>query len=220
MALLKLEKVWYRYPGSRDYVLKNISLEFSGSRVYVVTGPNGAGKSTLLLVAAGLLKPCRGSVYYMGKPLHELIPGIRREFGLLFQNPETMLFNPIVYDEIAYALRQIYSDHRVVDRFVRESLDKVGLDPSILERPTHMLSYGEKKLVALASIIAYRPRILLLDEPYTSLSIDYTHRINELIKRFRDNGCLVIIVSHDIGYVEELYDHIIYMEKGSIKEFE
>lgn len=216
MSLIRMENVWFKYPGSSNYALKNINIEFNKSRVYLVTGPNGAGKTTLLLVAAGLLKPSKGTVYFMDKPIHEQIPSIRRYIGLLFQNPEIMLFNPTVYDEIAYTLRQIYNDQEVINEIIDKTLNTLGIDHSLLKKPTHMLSYGEKKLVALASIIAYNPILLLLDEPYTNISIKYINKINEIITRYKREGKTVVIVSHDMIYCRDMVDQVIYMNNGEI----
>jgi len=216
MSLIRIENVWFKYPGSSDYALKNINIEFNKSRVYLVTGPNGAGKTTLLLVTAGLLKPSKGTVYFMDKPIHVQVPGVRRYIGLLFQNPEIMLFNPTVYDEIAYTLRQIYSDQEVIDEIIDKTLNTLEIDYSLLKRPTHMLSYGEKKLIALASIIAYNPILLLLDEPYTNLSIKYINKINEIITKYKREGKTIVIVSHDMIYCRDIVDQVIYMNNGEI----
>ena len=216
MSLIRIENVWFKYPGSSDYALKNINIEFNKSRVYLVTGPNGAGKTTLLLVTAGLLKPSKGTVYFMDKPIHVQVPGVRRYIGLLFQNPEIMLFNPTVYDEIAYTLRQIYSDQEVIDEIIDKTLNTLEIDYSLLKRPTHMLSYGEKKLIALASIIAYNPILLLLDEPYTNLSIKYINKINEIITKYKREGKTIVIVSHDMMYCRDIVDQVIYMNNGEI----
>jgi len=216
MSLVKLVEVWYRYPGSNNYALKNINIELNRSKIYLVTGPNGAGKTTLLLVMAGLLKPTRGSVYFNNELIHKQVPSVRRYIGLLFQNPETMLFNPTVYDEIAYALRQIHRDHKIIDNIINNVFTELEIDRGLLEKPTHMLSYGEKKLVALASIIAYNPTLLLLDEPYTNLSKKYIDKINELITRYREEGRTIVIVSHDTTYCRFIVDQTFYMDSGKI----
>ena len=216
MSLVKLVNVWYRYPGSKEYALKNINIELNRSKIYLVTGPNGAGKTTLLLVMAGLLKPTRGSVYFNNELIHIQVPSVRRYIGLLFQNPETMLFNPTVYDEIAYALRQIHRDHKIIDNIINNVFTELEIDRGLLEKPTHMLSYGEKKLVALASIIVYNPTLLLLDEPYTNLSKKYIDKINELITRYREEGRTIVIVSHDTTYCRYIVDQTFYMDSGKI----
>ena len=218
MPLLELQGVWYKYPGSPDYALRDVSLVVEEAKVYVVAGPNGAGKTTLLLVMAGLLEPERGRVLFRGKPLKEQLPGARRHIGLLFQNPEHMLFNPVVYDEIAYVPRQLYTSEEYVRRAVEEAAEMVGLKHELLMRPTHMLSYGEKKLVALASILSYKPRLLLLDEPYTNLSRDYVEKINNIIRRHVEEGDSAVIVCHEcLDSIRGLHVERLYMESGRIR---
>ncbi len=216
MALLKLVNIWYKYPGTDQYALKNIDLELYRGKTYLVTGPNGAGKSTLLMIMAGLLKPVKGQVLFRDKPLDEQIPSIRRFFGLLFQNPEDMLFNPRVYDEIAFALRQLLRDEEEVREKILGIIGELGIPQNILDKPVHMLSYGEKKLVALASILVYDPLIILLDEPYTNLADKYIEKINKYVLRARENGKTIVIASHRYYVDKELFDEEIYIEKGEI----
>lgn len=218
MPLLELQGVWYRYPGALDYALKDVSLVVEEGHAYIVAGPNGAGKTTLLLVMAGLLEPEKGRVLFGGKPLEEQLPGARRHIGLLFQNPEYMLFNPVVYDEIAYVPRQLYASEEDVRRAVEEAFKIVGLKHELLTRPPYMLSYGEKKLVALASILSYKPRLLLLDEPYTNLSRDYVGKINNIIRRHVEEGGSAVIVCHEcLDSIRGVPVERLYMESGRIR---
>jgi cobalt/nickel transport system ATP-binding protein len=218
MPLLELQGVWYKYPGAPDYALRDVSLVVGEGQAYIVAGPNGAGKTTLLLVMAGLLEPERGEVLFKGRPLKEQLPGARRHIGLLFQNPEHMLFNPVVYDEIAYVPRQLYASEEDVRRAVEEAAEMVGLKHELLNRPTHMLSYGEKKLVALASILSYKPQLILLDEPYTNLSQEYVGKINSIISRHISDGGSAVIVCHEcVGNALGVDASVLYMESGRIK---
>ncbi len=216
MVSLKLVDVWFKYPSSTDYVLKDINLEFKSGETYLVTGANGAGKSTLLLVSSGLLEPCRGDVYFNGEPIRDQVPHVRKYIGILFQNPETMLFNPIVYDEIAFALRQLYSDEEFIRKRVVETISSIGLSENILEKPIHSLSYGFKKLVAIASILSYKPKVLLLDEPHTNLSREYIEKLLSIVNSYRSNGCIVVIASHETDLYRKHTDHVIVLENGTI----
>ncbi len=216
MPLIKLENIWFRYPGGKDYVLKNINLSFNKGRTYLITGPNGAGKSTLLMIIAGLLTPSKGRVLFREKPLVKQLPEARRYIGILFQNPEHMLFNPTVYDEIAYVLRQLFRDEAFIRKKVCESLKLLGMDKRLLNRPIHSLSYGEQKLVAIASIISYDPEILLLDEPFTNLSWNFVKRINTIIDMYRGMNKTIIIVSHKHELRYRDVDEIIVLSRGKI----
>lgn len=216
MEVIKLVNIWYKYPGANDYALKNINLVFEDSKIYFINGPNGAGKTTLLLIIAGLIEPVRGEVIFRGKPLKQQLPIARRYFGLLFQNPEHMLFNPTVYDEIAYVLRQLISDEEEIRERVHETIKCLGLEKTILNKYTYMLSYGEKKLVALAAILSYEPDILLLDEPFTNLSLKYLDKIKKIISNYKRNGKTVIVAGHEQEFQHEEIDEIILLENGEV----
>ncbi len=191
---LILRDVWFRYPGG-EWVLRGVSAEFVSGRTYVIEGLNGAGKTTLLLVMAGLLEPEKGEVLLDGEPVAGDKPSIRRRFGILFQSPDYMLFNPTVYEEIAYGPRQLMRDSDKLKRAVLSALKAVGLPERYLSRPTHALSYGEKKLVALASIISYGPDILLLDEPCSNLSPAFIEHVCSIVSEVVGGGGLTIITT-------------------------
>ncbi|MEZ0289471.1 MAG: ABC transporter ATP-binding protein, partial [Sulfolobales archaeon] len=211
--------VWYRYPGVSEYALESINLSFSSGKVYLVTGPNGSGKSTLLQVAAGLIRPVRGDVLLDNSSIFSM-RSVRRLFGVLFQDPELMLFNPTVYDEITYSLRQIVRDESLIREKIREWLDFFSLDESILNKPTHALSYGYKKIIALISILVYEPKIVLLDEPHTNLSKYFIKRIIELIRVLRENNSIVIIASHSRSIYRDKIDSMIKLDQGRVKKIE
>jgi len=216
--LLELLDVWFSYPGMNNFVLRGVSLRTFEKSVIGIIGENGVGKTTLLHIMAGLLPPTKGTVLFMGKPLSQQLPKARRHIGLLFQNPEFMLFNPSVKDEVSYTPRQICSDLKTVSRKVNDSIKKVGLPPSILDRQTYTLSYGEKKLVALASIISYEPKLLLLDEPFSSLSRNYVSLIKNLVKKHKKTGGIAIITSLNSSELKDIADNIYILEKGVLKE--
>ena len=215
-TLLEAKKIWYKYPGMDQWVLKNLDIVLEKHKVILVTGPNGSGKTTLILILAGLLEPQKGEVLLHGKPLKEQLPGARRYIGVLFQNPETMLFNPIVYDEIAFAPRQVFHDEEVVEKKIHSVLEQLGLNKEYLDRHTFKLSYGEKKLIAIASIISYDPEVLLLDEPLTNLSRRYRDKILELIRNWRKQGKAILIASHDIEEYMDIYDKCYILESGRL----
>jgi len=191
---LTLRDVWFRYPGG-EWVLRGVTAEFVGGNAYIIEGPNGAGKTTLLLIMAGLLEPEKGEVLLDGEPVTGDKPSIRRRFGILFQSPDYMLFNPTVYEEIAYGPRQLLRSREEVDKAVRSAAKAVGLPPTYLGRPTHALSYGEKKMVALASIISYGPDVLLLDEPCSNLSPAYVERVCSVVNELVGRGGLAVITT-------------------------
>lgn len=191
---LVLRDIWFRYPGG-EWVLRGVSAEFVGGEAHVIEGVNGSGKTTLLLVMAGLLRPQRGEVLLDGEHVSGGGAPIRRRFGLLFQSPDYMLFNPTVYEEVAYGPRQLMSDRGRVREAVYSALRAVGLPEDYLGRPTHALSYGEKKLVALASIISYGPDVLLLDEPCSNLSPARVRRVCSIVDDVVEGGGIAVLTT-------------------------
>lgn len=214
MVSLSMRGVWFSYDGS-SYVLRNASLDATGGEVVAITGPTGSGKTTTLLILAGLLKPERGEVLLDGSPVEDR-PEIRRRIGILFQDPDDQLFNPRVYDEIAYALRTLgMSEREVADRVNLVSRD-LGLS-SLLDRPVHKLSVGQKRLVALASILVYEPDVLLLDEPTANLDHRGVGYIRDLILRYRDSGRVVVVATHDFDLLLTSADRICLMRGGGLE---
>lgn len=214
---LFLNNVYYRYPGSDDYALKGLSYTFMEGKTYLITGPNGAGKTTLLLVSSGLLKPSQGDVLLDGVSIYGN-EEYRKLFGVLFQNPDLMLFNPTVYDEITYSIRQICSDPKKIDREVDRWLKFFELNKNMLGRNTHTLSYGYKKVIALISIIIYRPRILMLDEPHTNLAKKYLKKIREVILENSRSGGINVVASHSVTLYKDIADYMVILNNGMIKK--
>lgn len=213
--MLRLSGVWFRYPGSDSYALRGLSMEARRGELLVLAGPNGSGKTTALLVAAGLLEPERGEVLLDGRPLREQLPRARRRIGLLFQNPDYMLFNPTVYDEIAFVPRQLYGEAEV-SKMVEAAARRVGLPPELLKRPVHALSHGEKKLVALASVISYGPELLLLDEPLAGLSRSRREAVLGLIGGEVAAGRAVVVATHEPEHFEGLGPgRVLFLRRGA-----
>ncbi|MCS7112188.1 MAG: energy-coupling factor ABC transporter ATP-binding protein [Ignisphaera sp.] len=214
---LSTKNLYYKYPGASHYALRDITYKFIEGKTYLITGPNGAGKTTLLLILSGLLKPTQGEVLLDGTPIHgkELY---RRFFGVLFQNPDLMLFNPTVYDEIIYSVRQICNDFRRINEDVDKWLNFFELDRSILDRQTHTLSYGYKKIVALISILIYEPKILILDEPHTNLSKKYIKKIKDIIAMNASKNGINVIASHSLTIYRDTADCVIVLNNGMIRK--
>ncbi len=183
-------------------MFRGLSWVFTSGHLYVIYGDNGDGKTTLLKILAGLLKPEKGTILLDGEDIYSNPRRYRRYIGLLFQNPEAMLFNPTVFDEIAFTPRQIYNEEKVrlvVERVVQ----RIGLDMELLGIPPQRLSYGLKKLVALASILSYDPDIILLDEPFTNLSEKYRRRVSMIIDELIAGDKLVIIATHEVDRIKQ-----------------
>ncbi|UCE29357.1 MAG: ABC transporter ATP-binding protein [Candidatus Bathyarchaeota archaeon] len=214
-SLLTVKNIHFRYPGNVQ-VLNGASFSAERGEVVAIIGSNGSGKTTLLLIAAGLLDPQNGLVLLGEKPLREQLPEARKKIGLVFQDPNDQLFNPTVYDEIAFTLRQLLSSEEEVERKVRQVAQKLKLG-NLLARPPFKLSMGEKRRVTLASVLAYDPDILLLDEPTANLSVKYVEETEQVIMNAKNAGKAVVIASHDVEFVANVSDRVYIINEGSMQ---
>lgn len=214
-GILTCSDVWFRYSDG-TIALRGISLTVYEGEILAILGPNGAGKSTLLLILAGLLKPWRGFVYYRGKRLRGDDPLIRRSIGMVFQNPDDQLFCPTVFDDLAFSLRQLGLPEDEIKRRVKEAALLVGVS-HLLHKPPYRLSFGEKKRIALASILIYDPEILILDEPTSSMSPRFIFQIKEILEERRGIGRTHILATQDVEFAYELADRIVIIIEGKLR---
>jgi cobalt/nickel transport system ATP-binding protein len=195
-----------------NYALDNISFSVDKNEKLAVIGANGAGKSTLLLHFNGLLMQ-KGKVFIGGMEINKNnFREIRKKVGLLFQNPDDMLFCPTVFEDVAFGPLNLEIPESSVKERVYEALEFVNLRGYENLSPHH-LSYGEKKRIALAAIFAMKPDILALDEPTTNLDPKSRKKLFEILKSF--NGTL-IISTHDMETVLALCEKTIVLKKGKI----
>ena len=213
---IEAKNIWFRYPGSIEYVLLDVSLRADSGNVTTLLGPNGCGKTTLLYILSGLLNPDKGTVLIDGEELKNLMPGFKSKIGFLFQNPDDQLFNPTVYDEISFTPSQINGLKEKLDMVVDETIKRVGLDKSILVKSPFKLSLGEKQLVAIASTIAHNPEIIFLDEPTSNLSPKMVTKVMSIIKKLKVSNKVIIIATHDVEFAALISDKIILMDRGTV----
>nr|WP_321463659.1 ABC transporter ATP-binding protein [uncultured Cohaesibacter sp.] len=211
--LLETSDLCYAYHGSAPCV-NGATLALSAGERLGLVGSNGAGKSTLLHLLVGLYKAQSGAISAFGRTYasEEDFMLLRRRVGLVFQDPDDQLFCPTVEEDIAFGpLNLGYSrnDARVI---VEETLDLLGLLP-LKDRVTHRLSGGQKRLVALATVIAMKPDILLLDEPTNDLDEATRSRLVEILLSLPQ---AMIIVSHDRAFREQVITRTVTMEDGRV----
>ena len=167
--ILRLENISFRYPG-QDRVLNNLSLEINkGDRIGLV-GPNGSGKTTLLHIIMGLLSPSSGTIEFFGKPVktEKDFREIYKKVGLLFQDADDQLFSPTVLEDVAFGPLNLGKSKSEARNIAQNTLERLGII-HFKNRVTHKLSGGEKRMVALATVLSMEPELLLLDEPSTGL---------------------------------------------------
>jgi len=214
-TIIKLERVTFAYPGG-SMLFDRLGFEFrQGDRIGLV-GPNGSGKTTLFHIMIGLLKPMLGNVTAFGKirTTESDFREMRKEIGLLFQDADDQLFCPTVTEDIAFGPLNLGKSHDEVHEIVEHTLEILGLK-GFENRVTHNLSGGEKKLVSLATVLAMRPKALLLDEPTTGLDEDVTKRIIQVLN---DLDLSFVGISHDKDFLNETTQKIYKLNDSEIRQ--
>jgi cobalt/nickel transport system ATP-binding protein len=207
---LVLEDIGFSYPDGR-VALSDISLTVKAGERLAIVGPNGAGKSTLLMTLNGLNEPT-GKLTVAGLPLIKAnLPEIRRLVGLVFQDPDDQLFMPTVREDVAFGPINMGLDEHEVVHSVEFALAMVGME-GLADRLSHHLSFGEKKLVSMASVLAMDPQILVMDEPTANLDPRAKRHLVGILKELPQT---LIISTHDMNVAYELADRvaIIYQSK-------
>ncbi len=212
--IIKLERITFSYTNATP-VLKDLDLSlFEKDRIGLIA-PNGSGKTTLFHIIMGLLKPAAGRIEIFGRPVAEEkdFVMVRRQIGLLFQDADDQLFSPTVLEDVAFGpLNQGKSKEEAV-AISRKTLSFLGLD-GFEERITMRLSGGEKRLVAMATVLAMAPRAMLLDEPSAGLDEATKIRLSDILKNL---DISYVIVSHEFDFLSEITDTIYTLQNGQIQ---
>ncbi|WP_099211128.1 energy-coupling factor ABC transporter ATP-binding protein [Thermococcus henrietii] len=209
--MILVENLHFAYNGRE--VLKGIDLAF-GEEILALVGPNGSGKTTLAKHLNGLLKPTQGRVLVDGMDTREhTVAELSRKVGYVFQNPEHMFFEETVFKEVAFGPKNLGLDDSEVEERVRWALEAVGLE-GFEERTPYSLSGGEKQRLAIACVLAMRPKYLILDEPTTGLDWKAERSVVETIKSLREDGHGILLITHDMDLVLELAERVVLLENG------
>lgn len=208
---LVVENLSFSYPDG--YVaLRDLSLQIDRGEKVALVGPNGAGKSTLMLHLNGILSG-PGRVQIAGLPVTKPnLPTIRAKVGLVFQNPDDQLFSPTVFEDVAFGPLHMGLPEDEVRVRVARALEQVGMS-DYTDRLSHHLSVGEKKRVAIATVLPMDPEILILDEP--SAGLDPRAR-RALITQLRELSLTMLVSTHDMRMVNELFPRTVIMDEGYI----
>ena len=217
-----IQNITYRY-NSDLTALNGVSLSIARGTRVAIMGANGSGKSTLLRILDGLYFPEQGAITVFGQPLTEeqlldeaFAFDFRRRVALVFQNPDVQLFNPTVFDEVAFGPLQLRWRKDDIRRRVAEMLDILEIS-HLKDRSPHRLSGGEKKRVALASVLVMDPEVLLLDEPTVYLDLKHQIHFYDIVERLSvEQGMTIVSVTHDVNLAARYARRMMTMKAGLI----
>jgi len=219
---IKIEKVSYTYSPGTPFEIKaldDINLIIKDKSFTAIIGQTGSGKSTLIQHFNGLLVPSEGTVIINNITTEDKKDRkkIRSQVGIVFQYPEHQLFEETVFEDVAYGPKNMGFDEAEVKRRVEEALLSVGLSLDLIDKSPFDLSGGQMRRVAMAGVLAMKPKILILDEPTAGLDPQTRKNVLNLIKDLRENHDItIIIVTHDMEEVANFADRVIVLHKGKV----
>lgn len=216
--MLEMKNVTYVYEDD-TVALKDITMDLSKGKCIGVIGSNGAGKSTLFLNFAGILKPKSGEIYVDNEPMKydkKSLRELRKNVTIVFQDPEKQIFFSRVYDDVAFALRNLGMNESEIKLKVNEALTSVGAN-EFADKPVHFLSHGQKKRVAIAGVVAMDSKVIFMDEPSAGLDPEATNAVEMIIDNLSNKeDKKVVISSHDMDLIYKICDYVYVMDEGSI----
>ena len=215
--MIELADVTFEYP-DKTAAVKNLSLKIKAGEKIAILGGNGAGKSSLFLLLNGIHKTGSGKLYFKGQEVKyskKDLLNLRKSTGIVFQDPETQIFSSSVYEEISFGLENLkYAENEIKAR-VDHALQLLEI-ADIKQKPTHLLSYGEKKKVSIAGILVMDPEILILDEPDACLDPVTVSNLIKLLDDLHQKGKTILMSTQDVNLAYSWAERIIVMKNGII----
>lgn len=213
--MISIQNVTFHYPDGPD-VLQGANLEIRDGEFVAIMGENGAGKTTLVKMFNGLLKPDKGTITVDGIDTRKKsVAQLSRDVGLIFQNPDNQLFSETVAQELAFSLRNFGFSEDVIERRVTSILNTLDLGRYEKSSP-FVLSGGERKRVALAAILVWDPKHVIMDEPTIGQDYLQKDRLRNFILQLVSQGKTVVIVTHDIEFVAECKPRVVLLSHGKV----
>lgn len=215
MTAIVANNLWFRYPG-RSHALAGVSLEIPDGQFLALVGQNGSGKTTLAKHFNGLLRPEQGQVFVNGTDIVERATAdLASVIGYCYQNPDHQIFASTVFEEIEFGPRNLGVPEEEVVRRTRRLLDLVRLR-SDADRYPFSLGRGQRQKLAVASVLAMEPRIVIIDEPTTGLDWQGGQAMMEVMTELHRDGRTVVIITHDMNIVAEYAERVVVMANGRI----
>ncbi len=213
VPIIELQGISFSFSPDSPLILKSLDFKISEGKIGLI-GPNGCGKTTLFHIIMGLLRPTAGKILHNGTHVRssdEFKP-LRRDIGFLFQSSDDQLFSPTVLEDVAFGPINLGHSVNEARQIAESTLEKLGMH-GFEERITHKLSGGEKKLVALATILAMEPKLLLLDEPTNNLDLDILAHLTDILNELQ---LPFVIISHDWDFLAEITTALYTLENGQM----
>src|SRR5664280_1913731 len=217
MKVIETKDITYKYPDGTK-ALDKVNFNVDEGKIVALLGPNGAGKSTLFLHFNGILSPSLGSVIIDGDTVKynkKDLMQIRQKVGIVFQNPDDQLFAPTVLEDVAFGPMNMGLPKEEVEVRVKDALLRVGME-GFEKKPPHHLSGGQKKRVAIAGILAMKPKIMVLDEPTSGLDPKGASQILRLLYKLNQEGMTIVISTHDVDLVPLYASRVYIISNGKI----
>lgn len=216
--ILETQDLCFNYPDGTP-ALSHLNIHVEKGKTTGILGGNGAGKSTLFLNLNGILQPSSGKVCYRGQPIaytSKALNKLRQSIGIVFQDPDAQLFSASVYQDVSFGVVNLGIPEAEARVRIENALKRTGTY-DIRQKPTHSLSYGQKKRVALAGVIAMEPEVLILDEPTAGLDPEGVSEIMKLIRELQqDLGIAIVIATHDMDLVPMYCDYLYLLNQGTV----
>ncbi len=213
---VSIKGLTYTYPGTQQPALQDVSFEIPGGQFVAMIGQNGAGKTTLMKCLVGLFKPGEGEVLVQGQSLKDKsVRDVARMIGLILQNPDTQLFTMSVEEEIRFGLLNLRLSEEEIKQRVEEAIAITGLNEYRTLYP-FKLSLGDRRKVAVASIVAMRPEVLIFDEPLTGQDYKGRHELTNLAAQLHEAGHTVLLISHDMELVAQYSQRTLVLGQGRL----
>jgi cobalt/nickel transport system ATP-binding protein len=211
-AAVRVEDLWFAYPDGTE-VLRGVALALEPGERVALLGPNGAGKTTLVLHLNGILTPSRGRVVVGETTVDDAhLREVRRRVGLVFQDADDQLFMPTAWRDVAFGPANFGVEGEELEQRVAAALEAVGA-AHLAQRPPHHLSGGEKRRVAIATVLAMEPEVIVLDEPTSSLDPAGRRELADVLSRLAQT---VLLVTHDLPFALELCPRSLILNHGRV----
>jgi len=219
--MIEIKNLSFKY--KTNLALKDVNLEIKEGEAVALIGPNGSGKSTFLKLINGIVYGNSGSYIFDGEEITEkrlqdnkFSKLFHKRIGFVFQNSDAQLFCPSVYEEVAFGPRQMGMDDKEVDKRVRDCLKLLDIE-KLKDREPYNLSGGEKRKVAIASVLSLNPQVLVLDEPMNGIDPKGKRFLRELILKLNKSGKTIICSTHDFEYVKGIFERaVVFSEEHTI----